>query len=371
MTSRLMAVRFHLAMNFQEILSALSVRSYNYIEPLKIGTFSSVKGLFGDILESAAFRRLDSIRFLGGIDYAWVRSPNGAPTNVRYTRAQHSVGVAMLALHYIEKIGATERDAKAIFVAALLHDIGHAPLSHSLEPVFEVEFGLTHHRATEDIVRGDVSLGRDLYDTLVEHGVDVGQVIELMAGQHSGILGFFGGPINFDTIEGISRSRKYAGLPNAYSQPLTIVDAAINRSSNRDRDVVDEFWRQKGEVYRYIIGSRTGVLADFACQHFMRKFIHKFTREDYFTTEECAFKKLPGLYHLLTAKTFEFEVWHLIKEPVLYTARTFFIDECVDFLRRDDVRRYKQSKQLRVIEPRRIRSNNLEPTKDLFDDHPL
>jgi HD superfamily phosphohydrolase len=42
---------------------------------------------------------------------------------------------------------------------ALLHDIGHLPISHSLEPVFLSVFGIDHHHASEDIFFGRVAIG--------------------------------------------------------------------------------------------------------------------------------------------------------------------------------------------------------------------
>lgn len=358
-------------MNIQISMSVNNVSGHNFIRPLSFDPSVESATLVQEILRSAAFRRLDSIRFLGGIDYAWIKSPNGAANNVRYTRGQHSLGVAKLALRYIEHVGIEDRAARNLFVAALLHDIGHAPLSHSLEPVFESEFGLTHHGATEQIIRGDVALGRDLHKVLIEQKIDIDEVIELISGRDKRFNGFFAGPINFDTIEGISRSRTYSYTSASLAQPDMIIDAAISRTSQRDREIVDEFWKRKNETYRYIINSRTGILADYVCQMFMRQNIAKFTSDDYFITEEAAFKKLPGLQSLLTGRDFELEVWNALKETISYTARIFYIDNTSDFFTGQDSSRYRQFKERRQLEALRRSSERIETTKDLFDDHPV
>ena len=49
-------------------------------------------------------------------------------------------------------------ERRLVTAAALLHDIGDAPLSHSLEPVFLKFFGMEHHTATRDIVTGNGDL---------------------------------------------------------------------------------------------------------------------------------------------------------------------------------------------------------------------
>src|SRR5208337_2078246 len=115
---------------------------YNFSDPIDLPRMAGGDPLFVELVETPAFRRLKSIRFLGGIDYLLVRSPNGATRNIRYTRYQHSLGVARLALLYSEQRDLSIAERRTVYVAALLHDVGHAPLSHSLEPIFEQAFGL-------------------------------------------------------------------------------------------------------------------------------------------------------------------------------------------------------------------------------------
>ncbi len=127
-------------------------RPYDFKAPLDPAAAADVDPLLPRLIATPAFQRLRNIRFLGGIDYARIPAPNGKPGSRRYTRYQHSLGVARLALLYadVRQLGPDER--RLIAVAALLHDIGHAPLSHSLEPVFKAEFAIDHHTATEEIL---------------------------------------------------------------------------------------------------------------------------------------------------------------------------------------------------------------------------
>jgi HD superfamily phosphohydrolase len=109
--------------------------AYNFSDPLDLKQMARYDPLFAELVATPAFQRLKSIRFLGGIDYLLVRVPNGANRNIRYTRYQHSLGVARLALLYGNQRGLSFSERRILYVAALLHDVGHAPLSHSLEPV--------------------------------------------------------------------------------------------------------------------------------------------------------------------------------------------------------------------------------------------
>lgn len=71
------------------------------------------------------------VRRLGFINHAGAAS---ATTTQSYTRLEHSLGLLALVSHF------TPNDHHAR-VAALLHDIGHLPFSHTFEQVA----GLDHH----------------------------------------------------------------------------------------------------------------------------------------------------------------------------------------------------------------------------------
>jgi len=325
--------------------------------------------LFAELVATAAFQRMKSIRFLGGIDYTLVPSPNGAQSNKRFTRYQHSLGVARLALHYCNIRDISFIDRRLIYAAALLHDIGHAPLSHSLEPVFQEIFGIGHHRATEDIITGRVPLGKDINETLCRYGVDTERVLALITGAELDFEGFFGGPINFDTIDAILRSQKYAGPNRNCPTPEAVIEAAIWRANDSDREIIDNFWSYKNFVYQRVINSHIGVMADFACQMFMRRHLKEMKVCDYFSTEEIMFCKLPGLRNLLTSPSFESKVMRLLDGPIHHKVRKFFINLSADFFARDDKGRYQQLKDVSVLIPNHDDAIKVTKTVwDLFDE---
>jgi uncharacterized protein len=344
--------------------------AYDFSDPVDLQRMVGGDPLFADLVATPAFQRLKSIRFLGGIDYLLVRAPNGAKGNIRYTRYQHSLGVARLALLYCDERGLSFSERRTIYVAALLHDVGHAPLSHSLESVFHEFYGLEHHRATEDILRGNVPLGRELSALLRRHQVDADRVIAIIASKEPGHDGFFTGPITFDTIEGILRTQKYA-TPNAnMPSPELVTGAAIRRVTQADRELVDQFWSYKDSVYRHVINSRRGVLADFACQTFMRQHLAELSPADYFTTESHIFRTLRGLRELLISPLFETEVRRHIVRPILYKARRFFVDPSADFFAREDGARYQQTKEDCILMPDEVTVVEAEELRrDLFDEH--
>lgn len=163
---------------------------YSYADPLADGVVRDDPFL-KLLLTTRAVRRLKSIRFLGGIDYVLVPWPNASGRNKRYTRHQHSLGVTRLAALYSAEQQLSEHEFRVVCAAALLHDVGHAPLSHSLEPIFYEYFGVEHHRTSEDIICGRVPIGRDVYNYLRAYHVDVEHVAALATGRESGFHDFW------------------------------------------------------------------------------------------------------------------------------------------------------------------------------------
>ena len=277
-----------------------------------------------------------------------------------------------LALQYCRSKELPTKDTRLACSAALLHDIGHAPLSHSLEPVFREVFDLEHHRATEDIITGRIPLGKDLWKTMRKWGVDVERIVAVISGDEPGFDSFFDGPINFDTIEGILRSLSYVKKIPSRLSPETVVQAAFSRANVDDRNTVDEFWACKDLIYSSVINSRAGVLADFTCQLFLRKHLHKFTPNDYFGTERDIFRRLPGLRDLLTSRTFENDLMEQLDRVITYTARRFFVEKAGNFFAREDRLRYKQKRETRTLAPLSQGGfGQIEIDQGLFDDDSL
>jgi len=316
------------------------------------------------LAETPAYRRLKHVRFLGGIDYL-VRAPNGARGNIRHTRYTHGLGVARLALLYADLRHLSHQERRHYGAAALLHDIGHAPLSHSLEPVFHERFGIDHHVMTRRIIRGEIRFGKEVQDILRGARIDLDRLDALISGKDT-LPGddFFDGPINFDTIEGILRSRTYGSF-KAAPTPEDVVRAATFRRSIEDMRIVDSFWRYKGEVYRNLINSSTGILADLLCQSLMRRNISKFSERDFLLTELGLFKRIPELRSILTSRRFSREAPKRVKMPDCYVSREFIINADADFFKRDDLHRYGQKRVKKLFSDQGMEATE-EP--DLFGD---
>lgn len=222
------------------------------------------------IANTAAFRRLDDISFLGALDYT--HEVRATSPYAPLTRAAHSVNVAMLADYVSTLRGYSDELAKHLVVAALLHDVGHVPLSHSIEPYVKAKFGYGHHELGERLIRGDLRNGKELASA-IESQCDVDFIVSLLDGKASQNDGgdLFSSSINIDTIDGIFRSCAYlgqAGCSVSAASCLAVAKASFGERAAQDLQLLDSFWALKHRVYDEVIHTSLGLVSDKASELF-------------------------------------------------------------------------------------------------------
>ncbi len=163
--------------------------------------FIGLTRLEAEILDTCVVQRLRRVRQLGPAEYVY--------PSATHTRLAHSLGTLYLAGRIAGKAGLEGEDVEAVRLSALLHDVGHMPFSHAVEPVPHEETGLEvirlylsealgeYSRRVADILLGmdDLSpivssevdadrldyLARDSYFTGLRYGmVDVEQIVDSM-----------------------------------------------------------------------------------------------------------------------------------------------------------------------------------------------
>ncbi len=131
------------------------------------------EALLIQLIDTPAFQRLRRIRQLGAASFTF----HGAESS-RFT---HSLGVMAIARRAFDRLAKAYPQLRpyrpVVLCAALLHDIGHGPFSHTGEEVFS-----THHeRWTERILRES----EPICQRLEQHQADlVEQMIQVYRHQH-------------------------------------------------------------------------------------------------------------------------------------------------------------------------------------------
>jgi putative nucleotidyltransferase with HDIG domain len=189
------------------------------------------------LLTHPSLLRLKEVRFLGSFEYAFI-----VPKRLRYTRYDHTLAVAILTQQYCSNLGLTEAERDLATLAALLHDINHAPFSHSSE-AFLRQQGFASHDALGDAilvpllseVRPTLPGSLRSHRSLSDLARDIRSTLKGQSPMRS-LRPLFANPLCPDTVDGILRARHSLGqssfLSHGRSLPLCEPErllAAISR----------------------------------------------------------------------------------------------------------------------------------------------
>jgi HD superfamily phosphohydrolase len=136
-------------------------------------------------LESAELQRLGHIKQLGLANLVF--------PGANHTRLEHSLGACHIADRLAREMEMDEDDRQKLTTAALLHDVGHGPFSHTLEGAVFSELGFDHVEHSRRIIRGEVEalppgeredLGSPptVSQTISDEGLDPANVASLLEG---------------------------------------------------------------------------------------------------------------------------------------------------------------------------------------------
>jgi hypothetical protein len=154
------------------------------------------------VVDTPAVQRLRYVRQLG---HAFLVYPGAT-----HTRFEHCLGAYHLARRALEHLShgdvvVAPAAARAVRLAALLHDIGHYPFSHALE-----EAGLPRH---ETLARRHLTDGA-LGEALGTIGVDAETLLSLIEGRGTvPLAGMVAGSLDVDKLDYLSRDAWMCGVP--------------------------------------------------------------------------------------------------------------------------------------------------------------
>lgn len=250
----------------------INMRNYSIDEALNLFH----EDLFKDIILSPELMRLRNISFLGSIE----KTENANKTS----RFDHSIGVAYLAQKISEKLNIDSETRESLIIACLLHDIGHGPLSHSLEPVIKKKLHFDHSTLTKRLIVGTYRLnkkGKDnnIYKILQRHNIHRTKITSILSGKENSLCSLlFGNPFNLDTLDGISRVAFSLNLK--YKEPEQIINLFYIKNGKifidvKDKAILDEFWDLKSYIYKNYIYSTANLCYELLLQKYYESFLRK------------------------------------------------------------------------------------------------
>jgi HD superfamily phosphohydrolase len=157
-----------------------------------------VEGVARALLDTPEMQRLRHIKQLGTASLVY--------PSANHTRFEHSLGVYHNACEALEHLNVEGPRAEKVKAAALLHDVGHGPFSHNLEPLTHRRTGKYHDDVHELFERGEVAT------VLREYDIESREVADLVAGD-----GRFGqlvsGELDVDRMDYLVRDAHHTGVP--------------------------------------------------------------------------------------------------------------------------------------------------------------
>ena len=188
---------------------------------------------FLDILDRHEMQRIRSVKQLGLGDLVF--------PGANHTRFEHCLGVYHLSGRMGKVLDLDDEDITALMAAGLLHDVCHAPFSHTLEESMESITGRNHMDLARDLILGRIPTfmerDRDILDgidsiseILEDGGISADMVCDLIAYPKSTLgpfhigdeMPYFSsrdymhqvihGPVDSDQMDYLLRDAHYTGV---------------------------------------------------------------------------------------------------------------------------------------------------------------
>ncbi len=187
----------------------------NVISPLKVvkRVYDEVHGYIElteaerAIVDSPIFQRL---RFIKQLAAAWYVYPGATHTRFSHSLgAMHLMGVIASRLYSLGYIHSKD-DVQLLRLVALLHDVGHTPFSHAIEPYLRETLGITHEDLSRVIILGSY----DIRETLAEYGYDPHEIVAILEGKHREPLynQLTSGGLDVDRMDYLLRDALHTGV---------------------------------------------------------------------------------------------------------------------------------------------------------------
>ncbi|MCS7111247.1 MAG: HD domain-containing protein [Ignisphaera sp.] len=210
------------------------------------------------IVESTVFQRL---RFIKQLAAAWYVYPGATHTRFSHSLgAMHIMGLVasrLIDLGYVHSVD----DVQLLRLAALLHDIGHTPFSHAIEPFYKHRLGVGH----EDLSKIVILESSSIREVLSSYGYDPKTIAALLEGRYREPLynQLLSSDVDVDRMDYLLRDALHTGV--AYGSidlqriiATLVVDGEGNLAIlDKGIDALENFYLARLHMYRTVYYHKT------------------------------------------------------------------------------------------------------------------
>lgn len=150
------------------------------------------------ILDTPEIQRLRSIKQLG---FTYLVYPSAT-----HTRFEHSLGTFYLACKLAKNLDLNKEQTEKLKIAALLHDVGHGPFSHSSEDAIKSHISFEHEDNTKRIIEKT-----SVANCIEEMGFKSREIGEIATGKKLPLGDIISGEVDLDRMDYLVRDSYYTG----------------------------------------------------------------------------------------------------------------------------------------------------------------
>ena len=226
-----------------------------------------LEGAALELVGTEAFQRLWGIRRTG---FAHLVFPGA-----NHTRLEHSLGTYSVAGRVAERLGLDRANSNLVRAAALLHDLGHGPFSHTLDGPMEEVLGHGHEARSRAAIVGHAGDGT-VPAILERAGLVPKQVADLVdpsvRTRRPAILReILHGAIDADRIDYLQRDAHYTGVAHGAIDAARLLDTmrAIRGRlvfAEKGRSAVEGFLVGRALMYSTVYYHKTVRAAEMMAQ---------------------------------------------------------------------------------------------------------
>lgn len=231
-----------------------------------------IKDYFVELLETPEIQRLYNIKQLG---FAHLVFPGA-----HHTRLEHSLGTYKIASQMSEILDLEDGEKDIVTCAALLHDIGHGPFSHTLESILFEKFDVDHIDLTEKLILGEYDIfesdekkfiqSQSVSHILNKNNIDKKEIVNIIRGkiyERSYLSQILNSTVDVDQLDYLVRDAYYTGV--AYGmidiqrllQTLMIQDGNLT-IKRKGVNVVENILMARGLMYSSVYFHKTVRIAE-------------------------------------------------------------------------------------------------------------
>ncbi len=177
--------------------------------------YIKIDELITALLDTVEMQRLHRIKQLG---FSYLVYPGA-----NHTRFEHSLGTYHLMNLLLDRLGIASETMQELLVAALIHDVGHAPYSHVLEPLIKKYTGKGHEDIEELLLghghEGGIRCGDEdpesvhIADVVDKYHLSRDEILSYIVGEARGPLSkILNGEIDIDKMDYLVRDSYYTGV---------------------------------------------------------------------------------------------------------------------------------------------------------------